>query len=133
MVTRGRRTQGMEAIRVERLRMAVAGTRAEVILDTADTALRVTVGRAACLVMAVDAPQVAVGIIPRRVVVDTTPVAGAGAPTAEAEAEEVTPEVADVRVVAAAAAAAVTPVAEDMAAAIAKKLGDGMSLREAAT
>ena len=133
----------MEAIRVGRLRMAgtraervrlMAATRAELILDTGDTALRVTVDRVVCRVMAVDARQVAAGTIQRRAAADIIP----GAPTAVAAAgalsvaEEVTPEVADIRAVAVIPVAEDT-VAEDTAAAIAKKLGDGMSLREAAT
>jgi hypothetical protein len=67
---------------------------------------------------------VAADTILRLAAVDITP--AAGAPLAEAVD---TPQAVDIREV----AAAVTPVAEDMAAAIAKKLGDGMSLREAAT
>lgn len=119
-------------------RLRMAGTRAErvrlmaaprAVRDTADMARRVTADRAVCPAMAVDAPRMAADIIRRRAAADITPAVVAGAPT---EAEEVTPEVADIRVVAVIPVAEDT-VAEDTAAAIAKKLGDVMSLREAAT
>jgi hypothetical protein len=71
----------------------------------------------------------AVDTIRRPAAVDITPEVGAGVPTAEAAEADPLAAVADTRVV-----VAVTPAAEAMvAAAIAKKLGDGMSLREAAT
>jgi len=71
------------------------------------------------------APRVAADTIQRPVAVDIPPVAVAGTPVA---AVVDTPAVAvAIRVVAA------IPAAEDMAEAIAKKLGDGMSPREAAT
>lgn len=66
--------------------------------------------------------RAAEGTIQRRVVEDITPAAGA-LPVEVVD----TPQAADIRVVVA------MPAVEDMAAAIAKKLGDGMSLREAAT
>lgn len=67
--------------------------------------------------------------IRRRVVeVDITPAAVVDTPVAAAV--DTPAEAADTRVV---VAAAVTPVAADMAAAIVKKLGDAKSLREAAT
>lgn len=103
----------------------MAATRVVALGTAADMVHRVTAGRAAYRAM-VDVPQVGADIIRRRAEVDV-PTAAAGAPLV---AVEVTPlaAVAGIRVV-----AAVIPAAEDMAAVIAKKLGDGMSLREAAT
>ena len=90
-----------------------------------------TVGRAVHRAMAGAAAPVAAeaDTIRRRVVeVDITPAAVVDTPVAAAV--DTPAEAADTRVV---VAAAVTPVAADMAAAIVKKLGDAKSLREAAT
>lgn len=101
------------------LHTVAADTHAGLILATADIAEpRATADRGVHLSMAVAEAQVAAGTIQRRVV-DIIP--AADIPPAD------TPAAADTLVVAA------IPVVADMAEVIAKKLGDGKSLREAAT